>query len=389
MEALCKDIRELAQKRNEILAENRNLEHCIKEVKDEICTIQGNIRALKKELPCLKKQYDQQFCCCDEENRIKDCMIQDLQCELKRLGKKNTSLQVCGNTLQNEIEHCRSHVHALENCSSNLSKKARDTECILNNLRNEKNNECTITELKEKVNTLKMCLDQTTGELQEKCYQRDCVLQNLQCIDSERDKLECQENELQKKIIELQENSFKYQSRIRCECVASAKLQENMATATENSEEIQNQLKCYEKELCKMQEQRENFLREIRKEIHNLRECFPCDRRESNISIVPTEGKKRPYPITAPCNCGCRKQCNSAERGVRRGKGRLNTIDSVEIEIHHRKSSEDFRTKMTPFCGSIECVANYRLNKRTRSFSGSKKNCSKDKKNHIPTKFLK
>ncbi|XP_026679445.1 spindle pole body component 110-like isoform X1 [Diaphorina citri] len=366
MDYLCKEIRELACRRNEAICENKNLEYDIQMIQDELSALQTDILSMKKELPYLKKEYDQRFRKKQEEHESmnKDRLMKDLEAELRKLSKKNAGLQTSSKTLQNEIDHCRTHVKALENCLETLCKKARDTESTKNNLRKEgKDKEFNINQLNAKIEELKNCLDHLSIDLQEKCFEVDFVVQNLKASEDSQDNLEAIESNLQKEIITVQEQSCKYQAKLRSEIQASEKLQENTCNAQENAEEIQNQLQLYEQELSGLRQQKELFLQEIRDEITRIKK--DNDMHCINQSSLQSMGKM---------NNNKRKRSLSSRRG---GLDRIKAVVCVDaVDNIYNKS----RDNLAPY---VDNSSDIKITKRSRSLSGSKGRKNKETKKYI------
>lgn len=282
MDVICKEIRELASKRNELTCENRSLEYDIQIVKEELNVLCDDISHMKEELPFLKKELAKQnnkeaF---EDEIKGKNDDIKEMQCEVRQLCKKTNKIQLCSTTLQDEVCHCKEHIKALENSNCNLKNKLRGTHMGVDKLQREKRDqESNIEESKRNLANLKRCLDKVSAELQEKCFEVDFVLENLKtnenCIASMTNK----DNELQKKIVELQENYYKLQSKMRHEGCNNEKLREKLSSAHEDADNVKNQMECYEKELEERKQQRLSFLQEIREEMGKLKKGEECTRR--------------------------------------------------------------------------------------------------------------
>lgn len=283
MEAICKEIRELASKRNELVCENKTLEYDIEIAKEELLVLCDDLSTMKEELPYLKKELaNQQRKAMEEDLTEKNNEIKQLQSEIRQLSRKNNSLQVCSSTLQDEINHCKGHVKALENCMFNLNNKYCDTKSCVKKMQHEKQErDNNIEDMKRNLKELKNCLDTLSADLQEKCFEVDFILQNLKSNECSIGPMASKEKDLQKKIIELQEKFYKFQSKIRQESSTNQKLLENVCSARENLDDIQKQMQCYEREMDNMRQNRLCFLREIRDEIGKLKKAR-SESRETN-----------------------------------------------------------------------------------------------------------
>lgn len=295
---VCKNIRDLVYARNEILSENKSLEHEIEILKTcEMPAIMREIEALSRERNTMKEELDQigaQKNKCEKEAAKMEKLVNQKQAEIQNLTQKNKDLANQCKALEEEIGQYQEEIINLGKYLMGLKRTLDDLNRTAEELmRDIKDTENSVNHLKTVVSQLKKCLKELSEELEDKCNELDNVFQTLKNVENARDQLECKGTDIRRQVLDLQTNLCLVESKIQTEQANMEKLTEKVKEAKAVKECLDQKLHKYKKEMKKIQQRKECHLNEILNVIDEVKDDTTIMRPISERKIKTDKGKSR------------------------------------------------------------------------------------------------
>lgn len=276
---VCKNIRDMVYARNEIVCENRVIEHEINILKAEIAPLQVDIQELESELYLLKEEmrhHGQNKKVNVDEIRKKEAMYKKFQAELRHLSEKNDSLLNCYHALEKEINKYEDKIVSYEKCLNDLVRTCQEMNNAAEELSNRnRETEASIQSLKTNLAKLKACLNKKSAELEEKCNELDEAFQRYKKIECVRETLERPAKNLRKQIMEVDAQSNQWKRCVEKEQMRCEALHDKLVCYKDLSNALQRKAQNFEKEMTKIRQRKHDHIKEIINSINkqNDTEC--------------------------------------------------------------------------------------------------------------------